>query len=136
MLHEINDKLPVFVHGHSMGCICILTLLINNPQLNFAAVILGSPFMGFGAEKNITRFRRLIILFLATFLEELIINGPGSCQFLSHDKLRYTKEQMCHPSLQTSSSSGGIINSMVESVEDINLNAKKYKVPTLCFLAG
>jgi len=38
--------------------------------------------------------------------------------------------------MKTSTSSGGILNSMVESVEDITKHAKKYKIPTLCFLAG
>jgi alpha-beta hydrolase superfamily lysophospholipase len=118
-----------------MGCLCTATFLINNPEIKIAGVIVGSPFWGFGANHKISTARRLIISFLANYLEELPINNAGSLHFLTHDMKYYVHESLGSKTTSTSVS-GGIVNSMMESVEDIHTNAKLYKKPTLCFIGG
>ena len=92
MLEQVDSKLPCFIQAHSMGCLCTATFLINNPDLKIAGVIVGSPFWGFGDGHKISTSRKLIVQFLASFLEELPINGPGSTHFLSHGMQYYIHE--------------------------------------------
>lgn len=136
MLKEVNEKIPCFVQAHSMGCLCITTMIVNNPTLNFAGCILGSPFIGFGKEKKVTRFKRMMTLVLKNYLDELPLNGIGCHMHLCRDKAYYTNAILYSQNKTGSFSSGAIINSMIESCEDVNKNAKDYKIPTLCFLAG
>jgi hypothetical protein len=119
-----------------MGCLCTATFLINNPQLKIAGVIVGSPFWGFGDGAKISTARRLIIQFLASYLEELPINGAGSLHYLTHDMRYYIHACVGSQKTTSMSVSGGIVNSMMESCEDIHVNAKLYKKPTLCFIGG
>jgi len=62
-------------------------------------------------------------------MEELPINGKGSYHFLSHDKDYFINEHMINPKRSACMTSGGIVNSMMESIEDITLNAKLFKHP-------
>ena len=41
-----NDK-PLFLFGHSMGCLVTTTFLLRNPSLKISGVILSAPFFGF-----------------------------------------------------------------------------------------
>ena len=136
MLKEVNDQIPCFVQAHSMGCLVITTMIVNNPTLNFAGCILGSPFIGFGKEKRVDRFKRMVTLILKNYLDELPINPIGTQQWLSRDRAHYT-DAVLHANKKAGSfTSGSIVNSMIECCEDVNKNAKDFRIPTLCFLAG
>jgi len=111
-----------------------MNFLINNPNLHIDSLIAGSPFWGAG--EKMSRIQRIIIKFLATFLEEMPINGSGSYHFLSHDKEYYIHSLVNNSKKQTYFTSGGILNSMLESIEDIHENAKIYTKPLLVFMAG
>lgn len=136
MLTFADPSIPCFIQAHSMGCLDTVNFLINNPQLKIAGVIAGSPFWGLSATHNIGVVRRLIVKLFASFLEELPINNAGSMHHLSHDKQYYVHEMAGAGKKHAGFSSGGIINSMFESCEDISVNAKLYSKPTLVFLAG
>lgn len=43
-LKRTKNDLPLFLFGHSMGGGCLLSFLINNPQVKPAGVILSGPF--------------------------------------------------------------------------------------------
>lgn len=62
-------------------------------------------------------------------MEELPINGKGSLHFLSHDKDYFINENMLNPKRGAMFTSGGLLNSMLESIEDITINAKQFKFP-------
>mmetsp|Transcript_29466 Transcript_29466/g.44681 ORF Transcript_29466/g.44681 Transcript_29466/m.44681 type:complete len:258 (+) Transcript_29466:549-1322(+) len=119
-----------------MGCLDLTTFLVNNPNLKISGVIAGSPFWGLSDSHNIDFARRLIIKFLATFVEELPLNGLGSTHYLSHDRRYYLHELVTNSKKHPTYTSGGILNSMLESCEDISVNAKVYTKPTLVFMAG
>lgn len=78
----------------------------------------------------------MIVSFLATFCEEIPLNGAGSIHYLSHDKNYYIHERVENSKKHEAYSSGGLVNSMMESCEDTMANAKSYTRPTLVFLAG
>lgn len=64
------------------------------------------------------------------------INGSGSTHFLSHDKNYFIHNFIYNSKKQNYFVSGGILNSMFESIEDIHENAKLYTKPLLVFMAG
>ena len=73
---------------------------------------------------------------MAKFFEELPINGAGSTHHLSHDKSYLIHELVSNSKRQVGFTSGGIINSMMESIEDMHENAKLFKYPLMVFIAG
>jgi hypothetical protein len=64
------------------------------------------------------------------------INGKGSTHFLTHDKAYYIHAMCGNPKRGATFTSGGLINSMMESIEDMTENAKLFKFPLMVFLAG
>lgn len=69
-------------------------------------------------------------------MEEMPINGSGSSHFLSHDLDFFIYEKVENCKRQNAYMSGGVINSMMESVDDITENAKDFNKPLLVFIAG
>jgi alpha-beta hydrolase superfamily lysophospholipase len=77
LLQMVNPKLPLFIYGHSMGGLTILTYLMNNPDLNIAGVVLSAPFLGIAERQNVDEAKKLIVRFLAPHLDvsyQLLIN--------------------------------------------------------------
>ena len=52
-----TDK-PLFLYGHSMGCLVTATFLLRNPGLKISGVIYAAPFFGFSPIAGVTPFRR------------------------------------------------------------------------------
>lgn len=46
LITQVNASLPLFLYGHSMGGLLVLTFSILNPQVNVAGVITTSPLIG------------------------------------------------------------------------------------------
>lgn len=117
-----------------MGCLGTVTFLINNPHLKISGVIAASPFWAFGSK--ISQAQRWIVGALAAVLEELPINGKGSVHFLSHDRAYFIHETFGNPKRSPQFLSGGLLNSMMQSIEDLQENAKLFKYPLMVFIAG
>lgn len=134
MLKEVKNDIPCFIQAHSMGCLNSMNFLINNTHIKIDSLIAGSPFWGMG--KKLSRIQRIIVKILATFFEEMPLNGPGSNHFLSHD-MDYMVHLQHHSSKSSLGfTSGGILNSMFESIEDIHENARFFNKPLCVFVAG
>jgi len=43
--------LPVFLYGHSLGGLLVLSLAMRNPELNLAGVITTSALIGFPQDR-------------------------------------------------------------------------------------
>ena len=134
MLQQVKAGIPCFIQAHSMGCLNSMNFFVNNPNISIDGFIAGSPFWGNG--EKISRIQRILIWFLATFFEEMPLNGSGSTHFLSHDMDYFIHSYIYNTKKQTFYVSGGILNSMLESIEDIHENAKLFTKPLLVFMAG
>lgn len=119
-----------------MGCMVSTVFLINNPHLKIAGLMVGSPFYSFGTQQNISTFRRQLAQFMANNLEELPLNGPGSTHNLAADRRYLLWEYFGNCKRHAYAISGGVICSMMESLEDLQLNAKELNKPILVMLAG
>jgi alpha-beta hydrolase superfamily lysophospholipase len=47
LLKQARSDLPLFLYGHSMGGLLILSLAMRNPEINFAGIITTSALIGF-----------------------------------------------------------------------------------------
>ena len=45
ILLQVNQDFPLFLFGHSMGCLVIATFLLNNPNTKVAGVIFNSGLL-------------------------------------------------------------------------------------------
>lgn len=70
------------------------------------------------------------------FMEEMPINGSGSTHFLSHDRDYFIHEMVGNSKRFNTFVSGGLLNSMAESIEDIQENTKQFNKPIIVFMAG
>lgn len=62
---QIEDKLPLFLMGHSMGAGIINLFVQANPSLNLAGVVLSSPFYRFPKAVKIDFAKRWAVSFLS-----------------------------------------------------------------------
>jgi len=46
-LRQADEGLPLFIYGHSMGGLVVLSVASRNPHINFAGVISSSALLGF-----------------------------------------------------------------------------------------
>jgi acylglycerol lipase len=74
LLKHVNPNLPLFLYGHSMGSLTLVSYLINNVQLSIAGVILSAPFLGFTESKQMDLKKKTLIKLLQPHLEELLLN--------------------------------------------------------------
>ena len=73
---------------------------------------------------------------MANYLEDIPLNGPGSTQNLAADRRYLLWEHFGNCKRHAYAISGGVICSMMESLEDLQLNAKELNKPILVMLAG
>jgi len=74
LLKEIDSDIPLFVCGHSMGCMVLTSFLMNNPGLKISGVILNAPLTCAPNNVKIDAFRLAAVQFLANNLPEMVIN--------------------------------------------------------------
>jgi len=73
LLQQVDPNLPLFIYGHSMGGLTIMTYLINNPSLKISGVILSAPFLGVHERVPIDAQKKLMLKLLAPHLEVIFI---------------------------------------------------------------
>ena len=61
MLQNIKSEKPLFLVGHSMGCLNLQTFLINNPNLPLAGVLFTAPFFAFPKHAGMNKLKRFLM---------------------------------------------------------------------------
>lgn len=74
LLSQANPNLPLFIYGHSMGGLTVLSYLINNPNLNISGVILSAPFLGFHPSQGIDSTKAALVRIVGHELEVISSN--------------------------------------------------------------
>jgi acylglycerol lipase len=78
MLKNVSKDIPLFLYGHSLGGLLVLTLAMKNPTLNFAGIISTSALLGFPRDRRMNFFKKWILKNLGKKLEDIVIN----CMYL------------------------------------------------------
>jgi alpha-beta hydrolase superfamily lysophospholipase len=80
LLQQANPNLPLFLYGHSMGGLLVLTFTLLNPKLNIAGTIATSPLIGLPTDRNLTWFKLKILFTVSKDLEVRVVTHLiGSC---------------------------------------------------------
>jgi acylglycerol lipase len=69
LLRHASVELPCFLYGHSMGGGLILSLALNNPDINLAGIIATSALIDLPKDRNITPFKKFMIKAIGKELE-------------------------------------------------------------------
>lgn len=47
MIKQCSTDLPLYIYGHSLGGMLVLSFVMRNPEINFAGVVSTSALIGF-----------------------------------------------------------------------------------------
>eukprot|EP00347_Sterkiella_histriomuscorum_P006574 403352255 len=133
LLRWVNPNLPLFIYGHSMGGLTILSFLINNPQLNISGVILSAPLTGFHPISQVDDTKANLVRIIGHEIEDFVINPKIPTHLICSDKRIF--QEFLQNRKMIPFMSLGLIGSMVEYFKDMPLNAQDFKYPVFTMLA-
>lgn len=88
-LQELNQDLPTFIFGHSMGGMNVTTFLLNNPGLNLAGALICAPMFD-QLQQNLPDWKRLAAPMIKPLLSDVVIQGKVPIQYIAN------KHQYCY----------------------------------------
>ena len=100
-----------------------------------AGVIHSSPFFAFPKSAEVGLYKKILVKVLKGVGEEIPINTLMNAQWMSHCKTYWSKLMNIDGTVAPIIS-GGICDSMVNSVQDIQDNASKMTYPYMLLLAS
>ncbi|KRX00176.1 hypothetical protein PPERSA_10675 [Pseudocohnilembus persalinus] len=74
-MKQADENLPLFVFGHSMGGLLVLSLGCRNPNLKIAGFISSSALLGDPGDRKIEQFKKDGTNLIGDFLGDILING-------------------------------------------------------------
>ena len=67
--------MPLYLYGHSMGGMLVLSFALANPKLGIAGVITTSPFLGFPLDRNFGKAKLFVLKSVSHHIEDFVINS-------------------------------------------------------------
>ena len=86
MLEQVNENLPCFLFGHSMGGLLLATILVNNPHLKISGAVISAPLFG-SATLDAEPGKELVLSGIASAMKEGVFNSYIVPSSLSKDDL-------------------------------------------------
>jgi len=129
LLKQAHRDLPLFVYGHSMGGALVASLLMRNPYLNIAGVVLTSTMFGLPKERRPSPAKYFVLKLLADEMEEVLVNSLVNTTSLTKSNVQLKKmydDRLCVPFLSLK-----MAKNLLEMVDYILPNAYKFKYPCL-----
>jgi alpha-beta hydrolase superfamily lysophospholipase len=71
LMRQVSKDLPLYLYGHAMGALLLITLIMRNPQLKIAGVMTTSPLLGFPMDRKIKGIKYWLVRIFGSFLEVL-----------------------------------------------------------------
>ena len=75
LLKQVSRDLPLFLYGHSLGGMLILSLALRNPELNLAGIITTSALIKFIKDRNLSAGKLFMIRMMGKALEDVVVNS-------------------------------------------------------------
>lgn len=69
LLKQASRDLPLFLYGHSLGGMLILSLALRNPELNLAGIITTSALIKFPRDRTLPAHKVFMIRLIGKNLE-------------------------------------------------------------------
>ncbi|KAL4488335.1 hypothetical protein ABPG72_019185 [Tetrahymena utriculariae] len=129
LLKQANKDLPLYLYGHSMGGLLVITLAMRNPVLNIAGVITTSALIGFPKDRKMNFFKAYLVKALGKKLEDIVINSMIHPTALTKNNEYIKKcfgDRLMIPFLGMN-----MAKSILEGTEYVLPNAFKFSFPCL-----
>ena len=134
LLSQVRPDLPLFLFGHSMGCLVLNSFLCLNPDIaeRLAGVMYSAPFYGLPDYKHIDPVKMEVLKILSLAIDEFVINAEIPLH-------KVTRNRNHHMSvLQTTKGaplcSLGFLVSVLRMQGLVNAKAKSITYPYLMLL--
>lgn len=75
LLKQASRELPLFLYGHSLGGMLILSLALRNPELHIAGVITTSALIKFPRDRTLPPSKVFLIRLIGKSLEDVVVNS-------------------------------------------------------------
>lgn len=127
LLKQIRSDLPCFIWGHSMGGLIVTSLLINNPWLKLAGVLISAPL--YGHRDLYDKRKNAIVRCLSPELKQIVLNFLICPSATSRDDtylLNIFEDKKFMPL-----SGFPLFASLSLAVEQLFIKAKDFKFPGL-----
>ncbi|CAD8043714.1 unnamed protein product [Paramecium primaurelia] len=131
LIRQASKDLPLFLYGHAMGALVIISLLIRNPKLKISGVICTAPTLGFPLNRNIGPFKQFLIKNFGHYLEDLVINtnvNPTSLSKNNQHIQRIFEDRLVMPFLGV-----GMARSIYKTLPFIFKNSVQFQFPIIIF---
>lgn len=69
LMRQVSKELPLYLYGHAMGGLLIITLLMRNPHLKIAGIITTSPLLNLPMDRKIRGIKYIIVKWFGGLLE-------------------------------------------------------------------
>ena len=129
VIKQANQSLPLFLYGHSLGALVVLTLTYEYLHLNVSGIMLTSPLLGFPTDRQLPWAKRVLIKLLGKKMEDFVVNSMVNPTALTksnkHMQTIFTDRLMI-PFLSVKMGRSILIN--VEHVQEFSPN---YTIPVL-----
>ncbi|CAD8048712.1 unnamed protein product [Paramecium sonneborni] len=131
LIRQASKDLPLFLYGHAMGALVIISLLIRNSKLKISGVICTAPTLGFPLNRNIGPFKQFLIKNFGHYLEDLVINtnvNPTSMSKNNQHIQRIFEDRLIMPFLGV-----GMARSIYKTLPFIFKNGELFQFPLIIF---
>lgn len=75
VIKEANPTLPLFLYGHSLGALVLVTLTYEYLHLNVSGLILTSPFFGLPIDRKLPWIKRFLVKAVGKDMEDFVVNS-------------------------------------------------------------
>jgi len=86
-----ENGLPTYIMAHGYGCLLVLALLQENPNLPLAGVIALSPLFSFPNIKKFSYIHNFLLSFSPTIFDDILINNMINPTGLTNNPLKIKK---------------------------------------------
>ena len=129
LLEQIDDTLPLFLMGFSMGGMLVSSFLLNNPHLSLAGAILINPLIKLPSNTQMEGPKGVLIKSIGQDLKDIVTNSMINVSSLSKDVKQMSKvfkDKMNLPFMGMN-----FAKYMLECTEFIQDHCHQFKYPLL-----
>lgn len=75
VIKQANPELPLFLYGHSLGGLVVLTLCYEYQHINVSGIMLTSPLIGFPLDRRMPWIKATILKLVGKKMEDFVVNS-------------------------------------------------------------
>ncbi|CAD8176051.1 unnamed protein product [Paramecium pentaurelia] len=129
LLRQVSKDIPLFLYGHAMGGLLIISFLIRNPQLKVRGIITTAPMLGFPMDRKLKGIKYIAVKYFGHYMEDLVINTKLNITGMSKNDQhiqRCFEDKLMMPLLGI-----GMAKSILETLNYMESKVQTFKYPII-----